>query len=609
METHEPGHGMDIKTDWRESCKGEEMRRGQKSTSGRLVKRKRRSRALPIALGVIFVFVIFPLVILYVKLYAPSRKHMDLGVQYKLADNEAAVIVNGAYEREEGAPPCGLYANGGYYIELSYLKEKIDDAYVYDSVEHILRYTTDRATMTAELGEKQFSIGDEKYEADQEVVITNEDGEYISLRLIQMLTDLYVAAYESPYRMVIEKAWYSKDEGKLIRSTAVRRRGGPKSEILRDVKKNDKVTVLEDYGKWSKVMTMDGVIGCVRSNTIADVKTVTRESVFSDREYAHHLLDGAVNMLWHQVTGRAANAGITELLQKAEGINVVSPTWIQITDDGGIVSLASHDYVSECHRKDVQVWALVSNFVSKVDSTKVLSRVSLRDTLVKKLIAEALTYDLDGINIDFEELKAEAKDGFIQFIRELSLACRENNLILSVDNYPPAAYNMFYNRGEQGKYADYVIVMAYDEHYAGSEEAGSTASLPFVRDAVENTLHEVSEKQVILGMPFYARVWTTSKSGEVRSKALGMQSMTDYVREHELSLEWDPTLGQNYGGYNDKEGIHQIWVEDKHSITEKLKLMTEYKLAGGAFWKEGFEPASIWKLVSEYMTGLAATEG
>ena len=578
------------------------MRRGVKSTSGRLIKRKKKNKVLPIVIGAFFVLIVFPLLVLYIRIYAPTREKMDLGVQYGLSDNQAAVIVNGEYEKpEEGAPPTGIYANEGYYIELSYLKDKIDDGYVYDDEEEILRYTTEKDTMTAKKGEKTFVKGSEQYEADRDLVISNEDSDYVSLQLVELLTDIYAAAYEKPYRVVIEKAWYSKNEAKLSRSTAIRRKGGPKSPVLKEAKKNDLVSILEDYGTWTKVMTMDGVIGCVRANTIVGSKTVTRDSVFANRNYEHNLLDDEVNLVWHQVTNQTANGGIQSVLEKTKGINVISPTWFRITENGEINSIASTDYVNLCHSKDVQVWPLVSNFEDKVETTRVLSRVSIRDNLVKNLIREALAYNVDGINIDFEELKEEAKDGYIQFIRELSLECEKNDLILSVDNYPPASHNMFYNRKVQGDYADYVIVMAYDEHYAGSEETGSTASLPFVRDAVENTLMEVPSNQVIMGMPFYARVWTTGENKKITSQALGMESIAEYVKKHKISLEWDPTLGQNYGGFNDDEGTHQVWVEDKNSLTEKLKLLGEYKLAGGAFWKEGFEPASIWKTVSKYM--------
>ena len=247
----------------------------------------------------------------------------------------------------------------------------------------------------------------------------------------------------------------------------------------------------------------------MKDSTIGDISTEKTKKQLAARKYNHIRMKGSVNLVWHQVTNRTANAGIDQVLTDDTGINVVSPTWFRIADnDGGLSDIGSLDYVKKCHDKGVQVWALFSNFENKgVDTTMVLDYTSSRDNLVNNMIAKAIAYNLDGINVDFEQVSTDAKDGYVEFIKELSIKCENNDIILSVDNYSPTASSLHYNRKVQAQYADYLIVMAYDEHYAGGGQAGSNASISFVKKAVSESLKEVPKNQLILGMPFYSRIW------------------------------------------------------------------------------------------------------
>ena len=184
----------------------------------------------------------------------------------------------------------------------------------------------------------------------------------------------------------------------------------------------------------------------------------------------------------------------------------------------------------------------------------------------------------------------------MQFIREMSVACRNKGLVLSVDNYVPSSYTAFYNRKEQGIVADYVIVMGYDEHYAGGE-AGSVSSIPYVREGIENTLKEVPKEKVINAVPFYTRVWTVNE-GRTSSKAYGISDARQWVEENQVELTWDKLLGQYYGETVSGSGQQYIWMEEEDSMKLKIDLIKEFDLAGVACWKLGFEPADIWDIVS-----------
>lgn len=283
----------------------------------------------------------------------------------------------------------------------------------------------------------------------------------------------------------------------------------------------------------------------------------------------------------------------------------MSPTWFVVSSEqGDLSSDASADYVSYCHSKGVQVWPTVNNIEMKdqVDTATLLNVTSNRDALVNNLIATAIKLDLDGINVDFESVGKDAKDGYIEFIRELSLKCKNNNIILSVDNYVPTEFTAHYNRAEQAKYADYIIIMGYDEHYVGGPEAGSTASKSFVKDGIENTLKVVPKEQTVLGMPFYCRLWCTKPDGTLTSTAYGLVGAKEHIQyKQQATKTWDEETGQNYVEYKSGDDLYQMWLEDETSLEWKLKFLNDYNLAGGAFWRLGFEDDATWNLVSKYL--------
>lgn len=532
--------------------------------------------------------------------YAPSTERMSLASYYGVSGKEAALFVNGEKSDTEKA---ALVSEGHYYILLSELKSSLDDGYVYDDSENILRYATDRQVISVNKGDTYYTVGRSQEDLGQKILITGDgDKPYVAVDFADRFTDFTYRTGRRPYRLVIEKAGYSHKVTTISKDTEIRRFGGPKSRILADAKKGTKVTVLESYGKWSQILTNNGILGCVKDNTLGDISTEKNKKRLEARKYNHIRADGKVNLLWHQVTNTTANSGLDQVLSDAEGITVISPTWFRIADnDGGLSDIGSLDYVKKCHDKGVQVWALFSNFENKnVDTTSVLNTTSSRDNLVNNMIAKAIAYNLDGINVDFEQVSTDAKDGYVEFIKELSIKCENNDLILSVDNYPPTASSLHYNRKIQAQYADYLIVMAYDEHYAGSGEAGSNASISFVKKAVSDSLKEVPKSQLILGMPFYSRIWTT-KDGTLSTETIAMKNISSYIKSHNAQESWQDDLGQNYVEFSEDGATKQLWVEDEKSLALKLGVMKDNDLAGGAFWKEGLESDSIWEIIGKYM--------
>ena len=516
--------------------------------------------------------------------YIPTKDRMDLNEYYGLvAEGEAALILG-----TEKLEQRGIIAGEEGYLPLDVVNTYLNQRYYWDAESQQILYAT-----PSEVTSMPAST-----EAGSEVWL--RDGTvYLSLSYIRQYTDLDTYIYENPGRIAIQYQFSDVNTVTAKKDTYVRFRGGIKSEVLAKVKKGTNLILMEELEDWDQVATMDGYIGYVQKKAVSQPEERTFERQFSREEYDYIKMEQPVNLVWHQVTNMEANAGFAEATANMTGVNVISPTWYSIIDnEGNISSLASSDYVAQAHEKGLQVWGLVDNFNENISTTEILSRTSSRQNLVRQLVDAALSAGLDGINIDFEYLEEAVGIHVLQFLRELSVETHKNNLVLSVDNPVPEDFTSHYDRAEQGRVVDYVIIMGYDEHYVGSEEAGSVASLPWVEQGIKDTLTEVPAERVINAVPFYSRLWKTL-AGTLSSEAIGMGQAQEVVQKYKVETYWDKNTSQNYGAFESEGAEFQIWIEDAQAIAEKVKLSSKYNLAGVAAWKLGFESSDVWQAISD----------
>lgn len=516
--------------------------------------------------------------------YIPTKDRMDLNEYYgQVAEGEAALILG-----TEKLEQRGIIAGEEGYLPLDVVNTYLNQRYYWDAESQQILYAT-----PSEVTSMPAST-----EAGSEVWL--RDGTvYLSLSYIRQYTDLDTYIYENPGRIAIQYQFSDVNTVTAKKDTYIRFRGGIKSEVLAKVKKGTNLILMEELEDWDQVATMDGYIGYVQKKAVSQPEERTFERQFSREEYDYIKMEQPVNLVWHQVTNMEANAGFAESTANMTGVNVISPTWYSIIDnEGNISSLASSDYVAQAHEKGLQVWGLVDNFNENISTTEILSRTSSRQNLVRQLVDAALSAGLDGINIDFEYLEEAVGIHFLQFLRELSVETHKNNLVLSVDNPVPEDFTSHYDRAEQGRVVDYVIIMGYDEHYVGSEEAGSVASLPWVEQGIKDTLTEVPAERVINAVPFYSRLWKTL-AGTLSSEAIGMGQAQEVVQKYKVETYWDKNTSQNYGAFESEGAEFQIWIEDAQSIAEKVKLSSKYNLAGVAAWKLGFESSDVWQAISD----------
>ena len=517
----------------------------------------------------------------------PTSKQMDLTEYYgQNADGEAALIL-GTQKLEQKA----LFSGNDVYLPLDVVSGYLNQRYYWDSENKKILYATP-TSLTEEAASEQ---------ADGNVWL-KDDTVYLKLDYVKKYTDIDSYIYEDPARVAIQYKFSNIQTVTVKKDTAIRYRGGIKSEILTKIPKDTVLRLLDEGEDWDQVATDDGYIGYIPKKKVSSADTTNYERDFQAEAYSYLTMDEPVNMVWHQVTSTDANSYFADAVQNMTGVNVISPTWFSVSDnDGNVSSLASGEYVMQAHEKGLKVWGLVDNFSENMSTTTVLSKTSSRQNLENQLVTYAMKSGLDGINIDFESLSEDVGIHFLQFLRELSIQCHENNLVLSVDNPVPEDFTSHYDRTEQGKVVDYVIIMGYDEHYVGSD-AGSVASLSWVEQGVKDTLAEVPAKRTILAIPFYTRLWKTTDGGALTSEAIGMDQAQQVISENGAETYWDKATSQNYGTYEGDGATYQIWLEDAQSVAEKVKLISKYELAGVAEWKLGFENSGIWSVITENLS-------
>ena len=562
-------------------------------------RRRRRNQLVPILVAMLLIILVAVAGIVtgFIKKYTPSDVRMELADYYHTGEGEAALILQDTISEAKGK-----IVDGRAYLPYSVITNEMGGRFYWDKESEKMLYTTATDTLEIKPEDTAYTIAGQTKQ--QDYILVKEIGEefYIALDFAEQYMPIQGEVYDKPDRIVVSYKWGDINTVSVSKDTEVRYQGGIKSPILSDVKKGDTLILLEEMENWSRVMTTDGIDGYVEKKNLEKPQTTELSYTGEYKEdYSSLTREHKINLTWHQVTSEAANAALGETIQNMAGVNVISPTWFSVTaNEGTISSLASADYVNEAHSRGMEVWGLIDNFNPDVSTLETLSSRSSREHIIQKLLEEAQRVGLDGINVDFEALTEEEAPHFIQFVRELSVVCRANNLVLSVDN-PVPQFTGFYNRKEQGIVADYVIIMGYDEHTTGSEEAGSVASLPFVKEGIEKTLQEVPKEKVINGIPFYTRLWTESNNGTLSSEVMTMDAASQYIQENGIEVYWEKETAQNYGELLTDNGTQKIWLEDEQSIEEKMKLISQYELAGVASWKLGFERADVWSVISQYL--------
>lgn len=533
--------------------------------------------------------------------YSYSKELADMDEYYGVSGNRLAIILQDAKVEQQA-----ILENDTVYFDIDTVHQYFNEGFYVDEGEQKLLYTTAVDTVTALFGNAGYSDKTGEHALDYVPCMQSEGTLYVAADYVKLFTNYSYEVFDRHLQVYTE--WGTKQTYKIAKKTQVRLKGGIKSPILREMEEGEQVELLEQMETWSKVKTSDSIIGYVENKRLTDVDTEVETPVtdYVPEEYTSIALDGKVCLGFHSIGGPGGNDTLDSMVAEGKGMNVIAPTWFSFTDNAGTFrSFASGQYVEKAHSYGLKVWGVWDNFNYKnetgsdIDMVQILSSTANRQNIVEQMTATALELGLDGINIDFEGLTSDCGTHYVQFIRELSVACRENQLALSIDNYVPFHFNDFYRLDIQGEVADYIVVMGYDEHWHGSKDPGSVASIDYVSNGLQKTLEMAPAEKVVNALPFYTILWKTEGS-DVTDEYITLKNEADFLKRVNITPEWDEETCQNYAQWQSGNITYQIWLEDIDSIKVKLNVMSAQSIGGVAVWRLGYGTSEVWELIKAY---------
>lgn len=535
--------------------------------------------------------------------YSYSKEYADLNDYYKVSGDMSAIIL-----QDEMVDEQALVRDGICYFDLDTVHKYMNEVFYVDLDENLLLYTDALQTVSTVIEGNTGKYSDSRGEQDLGYPVCLSEGGriYIAASYVKLFTNYSYELFDRHVQVYTQ--WGERNIAEIKKNTAVREKGGIKSPILRDLEAGETVEILEQMEKWSKVKTTDSVMGYVENKRLSDIETIPEnpDTHYIEPEYSGFSMEGKVNLGFHAIGGIGGNSTLYDMVSGSKGMNVIAPTWFSLNDEeGNFRSFGEASYVNSAHSAGLLVWGVLDNFNyrnetgASVNEHEVLSSTTKRTKLVNGITTAAVNLGLDGINIDFEQISQNTGVHYVQFLRELSVACRQNGLALSVDNYVPFHYNEHYRLDIQGQIADYVIIMGYDEHWHGSGDPGSVASIEYVTNGITKTVSEVPAEKVINALPLYTIVWTTD-GVNVTDEYLTLNNMADFLSQVNAQPEWDETTCQNYLEWQSAAGLKQVWLEDADSIRVKLNVMSVNEIGGVAVWRLGYGTPAIWELINAY---------
>lgn len=566
-------------------------------------------KIVPILVALLLIFIVGGITVggMLIEKYSYSEERADLQEYFGVEGNQLALIL-----QDERVEENAILKDGVCYFDLDTVHKYFNDGYYIDLKENIMLYTTALTTTKVNLGEAAIYVDDVRTELPYVPVYVDGETVYVAADYVKRFTNMSYEVFDM--RVQVYTEWGTRTVDYALKDTAVRYRGGIKSEILCDLSAGSEVEVLETMETWSKVKTRDSIIGYVENKLLENISKgqgvayeETPVTDYVEEEYTTQQLDGRVCLGWHAIGGVVGNDTLDSMVANTKGMNVIAPTWFSLSDNyGNFESYGTTQYVERAHELGLEVWGVLDdfnykiNYDSSVDVNEVLKSSMFRGFLIENIIDEAIRLGIDGINLDFEKVDSESGEHFAQFIRELSVQCRKNELTFSVDNYVPFHFNEYMRRDVQGKFADYVIIMGYDEHWHGSGDPGSVASIDYVSNGIDKTMEQVPADKVINGVPFYSILWKT-EGATVTDEYLTMINTADFLERVGQTGVWDEETQQNYYEWQSGNTLYQLWSEDEQSISVKLNVMRAKEIAGVAVWRLGYGTPKVWEMINAYV--------
>ena len=564
-----------------------------------------KKRILPVIIAILLILVIAGGALGKVLLdkYSYSKEEADWNEFYQVSESDRSAIIL----QDEMVEEQALIRDDVCYFDLATVHKYMNEVFYADMTEKLLLYANPTEVIRTTFGETSYTTTEGTQDAGYVISFVEGDTVDVAADYVKLFTNYSYDCYDRHVQVYTQ--WGTRQVAQLKKDTAVRLRGGVKSPILTQAAKGDTLEILEQMETWSKVKTSDSVIGYVENKRLGDITEETETPVtdYQEPEYTALTSDSKICLGWHSIGGVGGNDTLYSMVSGTNGMNVIAPTWFSLTDENGSIrNFGTANYVTTAHNMGLQVWGVVDNFNyanetgTAISTLNMLSSTTSRQNFVRNVTDAAVSLGLDGINVDFEQLSSDCGPHYVEFIRELSIQCRNMGLVLSIANYVPFNFNDYYRLDIQGQVADYVIIMGYDEHWHGSKDPGSVASISYVSGGLDRTLQEVPANKVVNALPFYTILWKTEGT-DVTDEYITMNNEADFMSRAGVTAEWDEETCQNYAEWTSGNATYQIWLEDAESIAVKLNMMATKNIGGVAVWRLGYGTQAAWELINAYL--------
>ncbi len=488
--------------------------------------------------------------------------------------------------------------DGQYYLALDFIKEKIDKDVDYNENEKIITFANDKGTKRIKVGEmkmlkngQEVALRDPVIEKDGKIFVPIEAFIYdypVELRYIDDLK-LLIMDYTNIY--------YAKGTLKG-QGTNLREEASLSSPIVKNLQGSEEILVFGEEGDFYKVRIKDGYKGFIKKDLLEVDFGSGKYS--SSKENVNLEAKRPLNLTWDYTYSTQSDASIADI-KHIDGLNVICPTWFSIgNENGDLIDRGKMEYVTKYKSLGIDVWGYLDNSFDPNITESTLSSPMKREYIINQVIRALNYYGMKGLNIDFEHTKIDSRDDITQFVKEISARLKQHDIKLSIDVTPQISKDVTkepYDRLNLSKHVDYVMLMAYDQHWGSSTKAGSVAEYKWVEGNINNLLRQIPRDKFVLCIPTYTRIWTEKSDGSVSSITATMGSVQDIITKRNLTPQFDDVAKQNYVEYQDSDGLKKIWIEDDSSLEHKLSLISKYNLAGVSSWRKGFETSSVWPLI------------
>ena len=476
------------------------------------------------------------------------------------------------------------------------------DKYIYEDTKNNQIITTyDNKIAAISLEENKINInGSNKTTYAQP--IKKDNTIYIPIQELEDVYGIEIKYIENSKVLTIDSTSKEQKKAMITKNVAVKSSKKFIAKTIDRVQKGSYVVVISEEKGYTKIRTENGKIGYVKSNKIANTVTV-REEIKTTNQ-----IEGKVNLVWDYYSEYATAPDRTGVTM--EGVNVVSPAFFHLNSKGQLtenIGQAGKEYIQWAHNNGYKVWPMVQNAGNGMltVTSEIMNDYNKRQQLIEDIVEACVEYKLDGINLDFENMKQADKDMYSRFVIELTPRLKDIGVVISVDVTAPdgsETWSLCFDRHVIGDVADYIVFMAYDEYGTSSNKSGTTAGYDWVELSLNKFLktEEIESQKIILAIPLYTRLWTEDSSGNiVKSPSAVSIKNIDKVLPSNVEKKWDEDLKQYYVEYQEDSYIKKMWIEDENSLKEKISLISKNNLGGVASWEKGMETENFWTFLNE----------